>query len=109
MTPTPRRPVRQITTAPDETSIVSAVIGMGQSLKVRVVAEGVETKEELAFLQAQQCHEAQGFYFGRPVPPQQFAKLLQGGIADKVVPRISGVLRSMPAGADVQNAERQRG
>ena len=44
--------VRQITTSPNETSIVTAVISMGRSLKLRVVAEGVETQEELAFLQS---------------------------------------------------------
>src|SRR6266851_5786083 len=51
--------VRQITTAPDETSIVTAMISMGRSLNLRVVAEGVETQKELAFLQACQCDEAQ--------------------------------------------------
>ena len=61
--------VRQITSTPDETSIVTAVISMGRSLKLRVIAEGVETREELAFLQAHQCDEAQGYYFSRPVPP----------------------------------------
>src|ERR1700730_6450905 len=76
--------VRQITTTPDETTIVTAVISMGRSLKLRVVAEGVETQEELAFLQAHQCDEAQGYYFSRPVLPQQFAKLLQTGIAETV-------------------------
>ena len=74
--------VRQITTAPDETTIVTAVISMGRSLKLRVVAEGVETQEELAFLQAHQCDEAQGYYFSRPVPPQQFARLLRTGIPE---------------------------
>jgi diguanylate cyclase (GGDEF)-like protein len=73
--------VRQITTTPDETSIVTAVISMGRSLGLRVVAEGVETQKELAFLQAHQCDEAQGYYFSRPVPPEQFAKLLETGIA----------------------------
>jgi diguanylate cyclase (GGDEF)-like protein/PAS domain S-box-containing protein len=72
--------VRQITTGPDETSIVTAVISMGRSLKLRVVAEGVETQEELAFLQAHNCDEAQGYYFSRPVLPRQFAKLLEGGL-----------------------------
>jgi len=72
--------VSQITTVPDETIIVKAVIGMGRSLKLRVVAEGVETQEQLAFLQAHQCDEAQGYLFSRPVPPEQFAKLLQAGI-----------------------------
>jgi len=77
--------VRQITTAPDETTIVTAVISMGRSLKLRVVAEGVETQEELAFLQAHQCDEAQGYFFSRPLPPQQFAKLLKTGIPEAVV------------------------
>ena len=77
--------VRQITTVPDETTIVTAIISMGRSLKLRVVAEGVETREELAFLQAHQCDEAQGYYFSRPVLPQQFAKLLRTGIPDASV------------------------
>ena len=72
--------VRQITTVPDEIIIVKAVIGLGRSLKLRVVAEGVETQEQLAFLKAHQCDEAQGYYFSRPVLPEQFAKLLKTGI-----------------------------
>ena len=72
--------VGQITTFGDDTSIVTAVISMARSLKLRVVAEGVETLEQVAFLQAHQCDEAQGFYFSRPVLPQQFAKLLGTGI-----------------------------
>jgi diguanylate cyclase (GGDEF)-like protein len=71
--------VRQISTAGDDTAIVTAVIGMARSLKLRVVAEGVETLEELEFLQACQCDEAQGFYFSRPVPPARFAELLRAG------------------------------
>jgi len=77
--------IRQITTAPDETTIVTAVISMGRSLKLRVVAEGVETPEELAFLQARQCDEAQGYYFSRPVLPEQFAKLLEKGIPEPIL------------------------
>jgi EAL domain-containing protein (putative c-di-GMP-specific phosphodiesterase class I) len=61
------------------------VIGMARSLKLRVVAEGVETKEELAFLRAHQCDEAQGYYFGRPVPAEQFAALLETGIPEGVL------------------------
>jgi diguanylate cyclase (GGDEF)-like protein/PAS domain S-box-containing protein len=74
--------VRRITTAPDETTIVTAVISMARSLKLRVVAEGVETRKELEFLQAHQCDEAQGYYFSRPVLPEQFAKLLETGISE---------------------------
>jgi diguanylate cyclase (GGDEF)-like protein/PAS domain S-box-containing protein len=77
--------VRQITTAPSETTIVTAVISMGRSLNLRVVAEGVETQAELAFLQAHQCDEAQGYYFSRPVPSQQFAKLLENGIVEAAI------------------------
>jgi diguanylate cyclase (GGDEF)-like protein/PAS domain S-box-containing protein len=77
--------VRQITTSPDETSIVTAILSMAQSLKLRVVAEGVETQAELNFLQAHNCEEAQGYYFSRPVPADQFAKLLTTGIPEKVL------------------------
>ncbi|MGA8232090.1 MAG: EAL domain-containing protein [Candidatus Acidiferrales bacterium] len=77
--------VRQITTSPDETSIVTAVISMGRSLKLRVVAEGVETQEELAFLQAHHCDEAQGYFFSRPIAPQEFGKLLKTGVSETVL------------------------
>jgi diguanylate cyclase (GGDEF)-like protein/PAS domain S-box-containing protein len=77
--------VRQITTTPDETTIVTAVISMAQSLKLRVVAEGVETHDELVFLQAHQCDEAQGYYFSPPVPPRQFAELLKTGVSNTVL------------------------
>ena len=72
--------VRQITTAPEDATIVSAIISMGRSLNMRVVAEGVETPEELEFLRAQQCDEAQGYYFSKPVGAPQFAELLRTGL-----------------------------
>jgi EAL domain-containing protein (putative c-di-GMP-specific phosphodiesterase class I) len=74
--------IRQITATPDDTAIVIAVISMGRGLHLRIVAEGVEAQEELAFLRAHQCNEAQGYYFSRPVLPQQFAKLLETGISE---------------------------
>ncbi|MHB8500346.1 MAG: putative bifunctional diguanylate cyclase/phosphodiesterase [Candidatus Acidiferrales bacterium] len=77
--------VRQIGSTPDDTSIVTAVISMGRSMKLRVVAEGVETREALEFLQAHLCDEAQGYYFSRPVLPQQFARLLKSGIPEAAV------------------------
>ena len=72
--------IHQISAAPNDTSIVKAILSMGRSLNLRVVAEGVETHEELTFLQAQRCDEAQGYYFSRPVSPEGFAKLLETGI-----------------------------
>ncbi len=76
--------VQQITTVSGETVIVAAVIAMGRSLKLRVVAEGVETAAQLAFLQTHQCDEAQGYYFSKPVPPQEFAQLLEKGLLKAV-------------------------
>jgi diguanylate cyclase (GGDEF)-like protein len=72
--------VRQIATGPQEAAIVTTIISMGQSLKLRVVAEGVETREELTFLRDQNCDESQGYYFSRPVPLDEFIALLKAGI-----------------------------
>ena len=71
--------VRDIATDADDASIVSAVIGMGQNLKQRVIAEGVETQEQLEFLQARHCDEGQGFHFSHPVSAEDFARLLDTG------------------------------
>jgi EAL domain-containing protein (putative c-di-GMP-specific phosphodiesterase class I) len=68
--------VRGITEDLNYAAIVCAVITMGKSLNQRVIAEGIETAEQLAFLQAQHCGEGQGFYFNRPLAADQFAKLL---------------------------------
>jgi EAL domain-containing protein (putative c-di-GMP-specific phosphodiesterase class I) len=71
--------VRQIGSG-DDTTIVTAVIGMARSLKLRVVAE-----EEAHFLRTHECDEAQGYYFSKPVPPQRFAELLKAGIQKQMV------------------------
>jgi diguanylate cyclase (GGDEF)-like protein/PAS domain S-box-containing protein len=60
-----------------DASIVSAVIAMGKGLQVRVVAEGVETREQLALLRRQGCPEGQGYYFSRPVSAREFSQLLR--------------------------------
>jgi diguanylate cyclase (GGDEF)-like protein len=77
--------VRQISNGGDNTTIVKAVIGMARGLKLRVIAEGVETLEEVAFLRAYRCEEAQGYYFSRPVPAQRFAMLLRNGIPEPAI------------------------
>jgi diguanylate cyclase (GGDEF)-like protein/PAS domain S-box-containing protein len=71
--------VRDIVTNADDATIVAAVIGMGRNLKQRVIAEGVETLEQLAFLQARHCDEGQGFHFSHPVSAADFAQLLDPG------------------------------
>jgi EAL domain-containing protein (putative c-di-GMP-specific phosphodiesterase class I) len=70
--------VRDIDTDPDDGAIVSAVISMGKNLNQRVIAEGVESAEQLAFLQARQCDEGQGFMFSHPLPAKDFERLLVG-------------------------------
>jgi EAL domain-containing protein (putative c-di-GMP-specific phosphodiesterase class I) len=77
--------IRQISKVGDDTTIVKAVIGMARGLKLRVIAEGVENLEELAFLRAYRCDEAQGYYFSRPVPAEQFAMLLTNGVPASAV------------------------
>ena len=71
--------LRQIATVPEEATIASAMIGIGRSLKLRVVAAGVESRADVAFLQAHHCDEGQGSYFSRPVPALAFAALLRAG------------------------------
>jgi EAL domain-containing protein (putative c-di-GMP-specific phosphodiesterase class I) len=53
------------------------MISMGRSLNLRVVAEGVETAQDMAFLKAHDCDNAQGFFFSRPVPAEEFSKLFR--------------------------------
>jgi len=60
--------------------IVSAVIAMGNSLKQKVIAEGIEKQGQLSFLKAQHCEEGQGYIFSRPLAAEQFAKMLRLGI-----------------------------
>lgn len=76
--------VRDLTSDADDASIVSAVISMGKSLHMRVVAEGVETREQLAFLQAHRCQEGQGMYFSQPLVAEEFAELLRNSVAATV-------------------------
>ena len=68
--------VRDLVTDANDASIVSAVISMGKSLHMRVVAEGVETREQLAFLQEQHCPYGQGYYFSHPVAATECTQLL---------------------------------
>jgi diguanylate cyclase (GGDEF)-like protein/PAS domain S-box-containing protein len=66
--------VRDIPADPDDTAITTAIIQMGKSLRLTVVAEGVETLEQLRFLREQGCDAAQGYHFSKPVPAAEFAR-----------------------------------
>jgi EAL domain-containing protein (putative c-di-GMP-specific phosphodiesterase class I) len=82
--------VRQIAINGSDAAIVTAVIGMARNLKLRVIAEGVETREELDFLLAHECDEAQGYYFSKPIPADKFMDLLRQGLAMTVASALSG-------------------
>jgi diguanylate cyclase (GGDEF)-like protein len=68
--------IRDITAAAQDTGLADAIIAMGKSLSLTVVAQGVETKEQAEFLRTQACDELQGFYVERPLPADQFTQLL---------------------------------
>ncbi len=68
--------VREITSRADDAAIVTAVIAMAHSLKLKVVAEGVETEQHLEWLHARDCDLVQGYHFSRPVPADAAARLL---------------------------------
>jgi diguanylate cyclase len=63
----------------ENAAITAAIIAMAKGLKLEVTAEGIETPEQLAFLQSQQCHFAQGYLFSKPVPFRDFVNFLRAG------------------------------
>jgi diguanylate cyclase len=78
--------VQEITANPEDATIVSAMINIGKSLQQRVIAEGVETRQQLEFLKHHGCDEGQGYYFSRAVAADQAGKLLKAGIQEQVIP-----------------------
>jgi EAL domain-containing protein (putative c-di-GMP-specific phosphodiesterase class I) len=66
--------VRDLAVDPDDAAVVIAIINMAHNLKLRIVAEGVETAEQLAFLRSHGCDEAQGYFIARPTAPEVLAQ-----------------------------------
>jgi EAL domain-containing protein (putative c-di-GMP-specific phosphodiesterase class I) len=77
--------IRQITSNSDDSTIITAIISMGRGLRHTVIAEGIETDEQRAYLESPRCEEGQGSLFGRPVAAPQFGRWLQTGITSTLV------------------------
>jgi diguanylate cyclase (GGDEF)-like protein/PAS domain S-box-containing protein len=79
--------VQNITTNLDDAAIVSAIIAMAHGLEMSVVAEGIETNEQLHYLRQRHCNVGQGYHFSRPVPAEQLGELLRRGEPFAHMPR----------------------
>jgi EAL domain-containing protein (putative c-di-GMP-specific phosphodiesterase class I) len=73
--------IRDLAENAEDRAITEAIIAMGKTLSLTVVAEGVETREQQAFLSDHACDAMQGYYFSRPVPEEQFASFLRQRLA----------------------------
>ena len=80
----------------DDRAVASAVISLGQKLNLRVIAEGVETDAQAAFLRDNNCDEMQGYLFSKPIPAQEIAELLSAKSPRRITPEA----KSPPAGSD---------
>lgn len=69
--------VQNIASDSEAAAVCNTIIGMAKSLKLKVIAEGVETRDQLIILRSQQCDEMQGYYFSKPLPANEFEKLLR--------------------------------
>ena len=68
--------VREVSNSADDRTLIGAIIGMGRSLGQTVIAEGIETDDQLGVLRGLGCSEGQGFHFCRPLPANDFATYL---------------------------------
>ena len=78
--------VRDLTTSPDDAALTTSIILMGKSLGLNVVAEGVETRSQMTFLQVLECDEAQGYLFGKPMDATAMKVMLETGIDPALFP-----------------------
>jgi diguanylate cyclase (GGDEF)-like protein len=77
--------IRDIPGDPDDAAITQAIIAMAHGLRLTVIAEGVETPEQVRFLRDHGCDEIQGYYFSKPLPENEFVRLLQDSVAPSAV------------------------
>jgi EAL domain-containing protein (putative c-di-GMP-specific phosphodiesterase class I) len=90
--------LHEVTTNHDDAMIVSAVIVLAHSLKMKVIAEGVENREQLEFLKARQCTEMQGYLFSVPLPADSFVRRFAAHPALAAPPVVASLIGPAPAG-----------
>jgi diguanylate cyclase (GGDEF)-like protein/PAS domain S-box-containing protein len=88
--------IRDLQTDPEDRAITEAIIAMGKTLSLTVIAEGVETPEQQAFLREHACDEMQGFHFSKPIEAHQFAELVRGHAESARRPASAAVPRQAP-------------
>ncbi|HEX9160228.1 MAG TPA: EAL domain-containing protein [Thermoanaerobaculia bacterium] len=89
--------VQDVTRGGSDGAIVSAVIAMGKALNIRVVAEGVETAEQLMFLTEHGCHEFQGYLFSRPLAAQALTAMINTASPGAYTHRYARTIQAVPA------------
>jgi diguanylate cyclase (GGDEF)-like protein/PAS domain S-box-containing protein len=77
--------IRDVAVNPDDAAITTAIISMAKSLRLKVIAEGVEDEAQMSFLRAHQCDEIQGYYFSKPLPVDKVADKLRGDYPEALV------------------------
>lgn len=83
--------VRNLQNDPNDAAIVRAIVTLGHSLDLNVLAEGVETADQMACLRAEGCNQAQGYYFGRPMPAEDFIRLIGvGALSARSIKSVGG-------------------
>lgn len=87
--------VRQVTTDPNAAAICNAIIDLAHNLKLKVIAEGVETEAQVSHLRRKHCDEMQGYYFSRPLPADGLAELLRNGAKLRLAPETANERRTL--------------
>jgi diguanylate cyclase (GGDEF)-like protein len=89
--------VREVTTNRDDAALVMAIITLAHNLRLRVVAEGVETEEQWRFLHLLRCDEIQGFVFSKPLPPDELEHLLVSRQGQSISTEVPGAIERASA------------
>jgi diguanylate cyclase (GGDEF)-like protein len=97
--------VRDIVNDPDDAAIVDAIVALAIALKLNVIAEGVETREQLEFLRLRNCHQVQGYYFAKPLDPRQFEAFVAQGSSRPDMSISSPDVISAPIGQDALSSQ----